>query len=113
MCSQDGSLLPLVSLACYLPWDIRAEILTSSRVGGIISETSFKFFIQFVAYASIYCLHVLVFMAIFVAEVRSQVSGAPNILSHILGLWRRQVYDVKHRYSFPLTANSLYLLLWK
>lgn len=82
MCSEDGSLLSMVSVACCLPRDIQAKILTSSRVGGIVSETTFKFFIQFVSYGSIYCLHVLVFMAIFVAEVRTEVSGLPSFLSH-------------------------------
>ena len=37
-------------------------------VGGIISETSFKFFIQFVGWATIYCFFVLITTAIFIAE---------------------------------------------
>lgn len=85
MCSQDGSLLPMVSLACYVPRDIQAKVLTSSRVGGIVSETNFKFFLQFVSYASIYWLHVLVFMAVYVAEVKSEVSGFSSGLSHNQG----------------------------
>ena len=40
-----------------------------------MSETNFKYFIQFVSYASVYWLHVLVFMAIFVGEVKTEVSS--------------------------------------
>ncbi len=40
-----------------------------------MSETNFKFFIQFVSYGSVYCSFVLVFMAIFVAEVKAEVSA--------------------------------------
>ncbi|KZF22954.1 DHHC zinc finger membrane protein [Xylona heveae TC161] len=41
-------------------------------VGGIVSETSFKFFIQFVSYATFFCIFVLIFMAYFVAERRRE-----------------------------------------
>lgn len=37
-------------------------------VGGVVSETSFKFFVQFVAWAAVYWLFILVTMAIFLAE---------------------------------------------
>ncbi|KAG7008442.1 hypothetical protein G7Y79_00005g015830 [Physcia stellaris] len=39
-----------------------------SEVGGVISENSFKFFIQFVFWAAIYCIYNLTVMALFVAE---------------------------------------------
>ena len=38
------------------------------RVGGIVSETSFKFFIQFVTYAALHCIFILISMAFFVSE---------------------------------------------
>ena len=38
------------------------------RVGGIVSETSQKFFVLFVCWGSIYCVFVLILMAKFVAE---------------------------------------------
>lgn len=84
----------MVSRACCVPRDIQAKTFLSSRVGGIISETNFKFFLQFVSYASVYCLHVLVFMAIFVAEVRSEVSRLLSVLLYnekvpVLALWRK------------------------
>ena len=37
-------------------------------VGGIVSVTSFKFFIQFCFYAALFCTHTLVFMAYFFTE---------------------------------------------
>jgi palmitoyltransferase len=37
-------------------------------VGGIVSETSIKFFLQFCFYAALFCTHGLVFMAYFYAE---------------------------------------------
>jgi palmitoyltransferase len=39
-------------------------------VGGIVSETSFKYFIQFLAYAAFFCIMVLTTMAVFIAERR-------------------------------------------
>ena len=50
-----------------------------------MSETNFKFFLQLVSYASVYCLHVLVVMAILVAEVIKDVSGLPSNLLHDQG----------------------------
>lgn len=47
--------------------------LTECRVGGVVSETSFKFFIQFVAYTSIFCTFALIVCAYFTAEIRRQV----------------------------------------
>jgi palmitoyltransferase len=39
-------------------------------VGGIVSETSFKYFIQFLVYAAFFCIMVLTTMAVFIAERR-------------------------------------------
>ena len=39
-----------------------------------MSETSFKFFIQFVVYTSIYCGFALIVTAYFTAEIRRDVS---------------------------------------
>ena len=41
----------------YCPW-----------AGGLISETSFKYFIQFVTYAAFFCLYLLIVFAVFVHE---------------------------------------------
>ncbi|KAJ5794928.1 hypothetical protein N7457_001527 [Penicillium paradoxum] len=45
-------------------------------VGGVVSETSFKFFIQFVVYTCVYCSFVLIVSAYFTAEIRRQTGGA-------------------------------------
>jgi palmitoyltransferase len=37
-------------------------------VGGIVSETSYKFFIQFLFYTACFCTHTLIFTAVFFAE---------------------------------------------
>ena len=49
-----------------------ANILVD-RVGGIVSETNFKFFTQFVAWTAVFCVFVLIFMAVFVAELKQAV----------------------------------------
>lgn len=46
----------------------RAPRLTYGRVGGVVGENSFKFFVQFVAYAFFYCLFVVVVAAIYLSE---------------------------------------------
>jgi len=40
--------------------------LMRCRVGGPVGENNFKFFIQFTGYTSLYCLHLLVVMAVYV-----------------------------------------------
>lgn len=44
---------------------MRKLIVIRCRVGGIVSETNFKYFVQFTFWAALYCLHVLVFVAVF------------------------------------------------
>ena len=65
----------------FCPWyvleilsQIAEYLLTSNRVGGVVSETSFKFFIQFVVYTCIYCTFALIVSAYFTAEIRRNVS---------------------------------------
>lgn len=53
------------------------SLLTGHRVGGVVSETSFKFFIQFVVYTAIFCAFILIVTAIYTAELVRQVS-LPN-----------------------------------
>ncbi|KAJ9603972.1 Palmitoyltransferase pfa5 [Cladophialophora chaetospira] len=48
-------------------------------VGGIVSETSFKFFIQFTGWAALFCLHALVVMAYYFAKRRSEEHGFLNV----------------------------------
>lgn len=44
------------------------------RVGGVVSETSFKFFIQFLFYAMLFVTFNGVVMAVFVAERKKMVN---------------------------------------
>ncbi|KAJ5958472.1 uncharacterized protein N7479_005622 [Penicillium vulpinum] len=55
-------------------------------VGGVVSETSFKFFIQFVAYTAIFCTFVLIVSAYFTAEIRRQTGGANPYWCVCIGL---------------------------
>ncbi|KAJ5360488.1 Zinc finger DHHC-type palmitoyltransferase [Penicillium concentricum] len=59
----------------YCPW-----------VGGVVSETSFKFFIQFVAYTAIFCTFVLIVSAYFTAEIRRETGGANPYWCVCIGL---------------------------
>ena len=43
------------------------------RVGGVVSETSFKFFVQFVAWAAILCIFTLIVLAIVISEHKKEV----------------------------------------
>lgn len=45
------------------------------RVGGVVSESSYKFFLQFVFYTALFTFFNLIVCAIFVAELRSDVSS--------------------------------------
>lgn len=70
MCAEDGPFLPLV---CTGRTDTGTS-LTGHRVGGVVSETSFKFFIQFVVYTTVFCAFVLIVTAIYTAELVRHVS---------------------------------------
>ncbi|OXN01947.1 hypothetical protein CDV57_07560 [Aspergillus fumigatus] len=54
--------------------DVSARWITFARV----SETSFKFFIQFIVYTMIYCIFVLIVFAIYTAELRRE-AGRTNV----------------------------------
>ena len=47
-------------------------------VGGVVSETSFNFFIQFTAWTAVFCIFNIVHLAIFVAEYR-HLTGTANV----------------------------------
>ncbi len=56
-------------------------------VGGIVSETSFKFFIQFLVYAALFCIMVLTTIAVFIVERRRINTGFLDVHYYlILGL---------------------------
>ncbi|KIX95002.1 uncharacterized protein Z520_09312 [Fonsecaea multimorphosa CBS 102226] len=61
-CSELGRCV--LKMDHFCPW-----------VGGIVSETSFKYFIQFTGWAALFCLHTLVVMAYYFARRRSEGPG--------------------------------------
>jgi hypothetical protein len=62
---QDGPLLPVVSCPNSSLTRNETQKLTYDRVGGVVGEYSFKFFVQFVFYAFLYCLFMVVVAAIY------------------------------------------------
>ena len=65
-CSELGRCV--LKMDHFCPW-----------VGGIVSETSFKYFVQFTFWAAVFCLHTLVVMAYYLARRRSQQHGFLNV----------------------------------
>jgi len=56
-------------------------------VGGVVGERSYKFFVQFVSYAAIYCIFIIIVMAVFFAEQKGVTNAV--VQAHwiaILGL---------------------------
>lgn len=53
-------------------------------VGGIVSETTFKYFIQFLIYAALFCLIILTTTAVFIAERRRIDSGFLDVHFYLL-----------------------------
>ncbi|EEQ33890.1 palmitoyltransferase pfa5 [Microsporum canis CBS 113480] len=88
VCQQDGK-PPWCSTCCQFKTDRSHHCSEVNRcvrkmdhfcpwVGGVVSETSFKFFIQFLFYAMLFAIFNGVVMAIFVAELRKKF-GTLNI----------------------------------
>ncbi|GES64271.1 palmitoyltransferase pfa5 [Aspergillus terreus] len=76
-------------------------------VGGVVSETSLKFFIQFVFYTTIFCAFALIVCAIFTAELKREM-GTANVhwavgigLSGLFGL-----------FTFGMTLSSVQLAMY-
>ena len=62
----------------FCPWSVdfskdSSNSTDAGRVGGMVSEYSFKWFIQFTSYASIFCIFTLISIAIFTAERAKRV----------------------------------------
>lgn len=65
-CSELGRCV--IKMDHFCPW-----------VGGIVSETSFKYFVQFTFWAAVFCLHSLIFTAYFYATRRREQPGFINV----------------------------------
>ena len=59
-------------------------------VGGMVSETNFKFFFQFVTWTWLYCNYVLIVVAVSLAEYRKSVC-ANSSLAECNACWRRSL----------------------
>ncbi|RAH71671.1 DHHC family palmitoyltransferase [Aspergillus aculeatinus CBS 121060] len=75
-------------------------------VGGVVSETSFKFFIQFVFYTALYCIFCLIVCAVFTAEIKRQTGGANPHLAVGIGL-----SGFFGLFTFGMTLSSMQLAM--
>jgi palmitoyltransferase len=65
----------------YCPWSViflksSSRHTDTFRVGGMVSEYSFKWFIQFTSYASIFCIFLVISIATFTAERAKEVRSS-------------------------------------
>ncbi|KAL4872479.1 hypothetical protein BDV12DRAFT_162307 [Aspergillus spectabilis] len=76
-------------------------------VGGVVSEKSFKFFIQFVFYTALFCIHTLIVSAIFTAELRRETG---DVNTHwVIGIGLSGFFGL---FTFGLTVSSLQLAMY-
>ncbi|KAF7592634.1 palmitoyltransferase pfa5 [Aspergillus hancockii] len=76
-------------------------------VGGVVSETSFKFFIQFVFYAMVFCTYALIVCAIFTAELRRE---AGEVNPHwAVGIGLSGLFGI---FSFGMSLSSMQLAMY-
>lgn len=83
-------------------------MLTSFRVGGVVSETSFKFFIQFVAWTAVYCTFNLILMAYFLAEYKREVRVFYSVLCS-LGLQPHHTHKAVGQKPSRLRPPSMWI----
>ncbi|KAE8152005.1 zf-DHHC-domain-containing protein [Aspergillus avenaceus] len=76
-------------------------------VGGVVSETSFKFFIQFVFYTTVFCAFALIICAIFTAELKRETGTANPHWAVGIGL--STLFGV---FTFGMTISSLQLAMY-
>ncbi|KAJ5735584.1 uncharacterized protein N7483_000709 [Penicillium malachiteum] len=69
-------------------------------VGGVVSETTFKFFVQFVAYTALFCTFALIISAYFTAELRRDTGSVNPHLSGFFGF-----------FTFSMTVSSLQMAM--
>ncbi|CEL02988.1 hypothetical protein ASPCAL04149 [Aspergillus calidoustus] len=75
-------------------------------VGGVVSEKSFKFFIQFVFYTAVFCAFVLIVLAIFTAELRRETG---DVNPHwAIGIGLSGFFGI---FTFGMTLSSLQLAM--
>ncbi|KAL4808719.1 DHHC palmitoyltransferase-domain-containing protein [Aspergillus unguis] len=73
-------------------------------VGGVVSEESFKFFIQFVFYTAVFCIFIMVVCAIFTAELKRETN---DVNPHwAIGIGLSGFFGL---FTFGMTMSSLQL----
>ncbi|PWY96465.1 zf-DHHC-domain-containing protein [Aspergillus sclerotioniger CBS 115572] len=113
VCQEDGRPL-YCSTCCHYKTDRAHHCREVDRcvlkmdhfcpwVGGVVSETSFKFFIQFVFYTMLFCTFSLIVCATFTAEMKRQTGGANVHLAIGIGLCVFRSH--KSFWLFCLTIN--------
>ncbi|KAL3468974.1 DHHC palmitoyltransferase-domain-containing protein [Aspergillus californicus] len=76
-------------------------------VGGVVSETTFKFFIQFVFYTALFCTFILIVCAFFVAELRRDTG---DVNPHwAIGIGLSGLFGL---FTFGMTISSLQLAMF-
>ncbi|KAL4896092.1 DHHC palmitoyltransferase-domain-containing protein [Aspergillus ambiguus] len=76
-------------------------------VGGVVSETSLKFFIQFVFYTTLYCMFALIVCAIFTAELKRE-TGTANV-HWAVGIGLSGLFGI---FTFGMTLSSVQLAMY-
>lgn len=73
-------------------------------VGGVVSETSFKFFIQFVFYTAVFCSFIMIVCAIFTAELKKDTG---DVNPHwVIGIGLSGFFGL---FTFGMTMSSMQL----
>ncbi|KAF9894580.1 palmitoyltransferase pfa5 [Aspergillus nanangensis] len=75
-------------------------------VGGVVSETSFKFFIQFIVYTGVFCTFALIVCAVFTAELKRE-TGKANV-HWAIGMGLSGLFAL---FSLGMTLSSLQLAM--
>ncbi|KAJ5099427.1 hypothetical protein N7532_006428 [Penicillium argentinense] len=97
VCQEDGR-PPYCSTCCQFKTDRSHHCRELDRcvrkmdhfcpwVGGVVSETSFKFFIQFVSYTAMFCTFALIVSAYFTAEIKRDTGHVNAHWCVCIGLW--------------------------
>ncbi|OBT53506.1 hypothetical protein VE04_08126 [Pseudogymnoascus sp. 24MN13] len=100
--APTGSQTEPITAAILEDVSTRWIITVHGKVGGVVGENSFKFFVQFVAYAFLYCLFVVVVTAIYLSE---DLSNTSELNGHFVALVA--VSGFFGLFTFGMTCSSL------
>ncbi|KKK25706.1 palmitoyltransferase pfa5 [Aspergillus rambellii] len=95
------------SIARNVATTSQIERTTAERVGGVVSETSFKFFIQFVFYTAVFCAFILTVCAIFTAELKREIN---DVNPHwVIGIGLSGFFGI---FTFGMAVSSIQLSMY-